>query len=507
MKDSAVNETAAAADAIDPTDTAGEAPRGETTVTPQTFGAVGDGKNDDVNALRETIRYAKENGLTVTLPEAEYFTSAPLDVGDITIISENAKISYHGLQQSVPAVNMLDNAKIYGTIHIWSVDNERSNHGGRCGMGFGVYGTGEGVSGCYVEHVVVTGGVPDANGVFITGDSHDITIDKVTVPPGTNITRAVLVHWGNSNDHYVTKHHVSCGHVENWKPTTHPHDIHIGSIEATELGRNSTALGTPTCVLWISGAYDVTVDEVIGTDADYLLSVGGGDLAFAYASEEEQVFGSRNILVKKAVGNGIKTVGFYAVGYSPYTPEDPLLQITVEEAVINGSGNTYAAAVHKVEKFEIGKLTVRDCSATVLHFGAGCRNVSVDHLTAENCTGRILHVTSKPHERFAENFTFGRMDITGCRSAGQSAVTLERVIGVRIGEMNVRDSSFSAAMTLYATAQNVRMDALSAPDAFSVALVQAAESISVVNNISIGKADCGDAAVSAGADCMIAVGN
>lgn len=517
MKDPALdapdelNETTETTETTDVTDAIPlEARYDDTTVIPQTFGAVGDGKTDDVISLRRAIKYAKENGLTVTLPEAEYFTSTPLIIGDVTIISENAKISYHGLQQSEPAIHMQDNAKIYGTLHIWSVDNERSNHGGRCGMAFGDYGSGEGVSNCYVEHVVITGGVPDANGILITGDSNNITIDKVTVPAGTNITRAVLVHWGNANDHYVVKHGVEYGHVDNWKPTTHPHDLHFGTIEATDLARSSLSTATNTAPLCISAGYDITVDEVIGNNTDFVVMIIPGDICFDYASEEERAFGARNLIVNKAVGNGTAMAALYAVGYSGYLPDgDALIDLTVNEAIIKGSGsrNAYGAALHKVAKVTIGTMTVTDCNATVVHLGAGSRNVTIDTLHVEDCDGQMVNVTSKSHERIAENLTIHTMNVKNCQSGGRSAINLEKIDGVHIGTMTVEDSRFDTVLSLYSTAKNVRIDTLNAASAASLALVRAAETIPAANNISIGETDCGDIPLSTGSACVVKIGD
>lgn len=171
---------------------------------PAIFGAVGDGKTDDIYALELAAHVASKMGKILKLPQKEYYTSRPLSLNNVAVISENAKISFYGMQASVPAVDMQTNVTIRGKLRIWTVDNTNvtKNHGGRCAMGFGDYSTGVGARNCYVEELEVSGGYYNANGILITGDSSNIEIEKINIIGADTIGRGVLIHWGNAKDHY-----------------------------------------------------------------------------------------------------------------------------------------------------------------------------------------------------------------------------------------------------------------------------------------------------------------
>ena len=146
-------------------------------VLPQQFGAIGDGIADDTDALEQAIAEAMRKKLALKLPKGEYKITKTLVLDHINVYCEEVKISFYGLTQNVPAIDMWDHVNIYGKLHIWTIDNKVGNHGGRCGMGFGEYASGRGAHHCYVEDLTITGGVPNANGVLITGDSSDIRLD------------------------------------------------------------------------------------------------------------------------------------------------------------------------------------------------------------------------------------------------------------------------------------------------------------------------------------------
>ncbi|MBR7161927.1 MAG: hypothetical protein IKD07_05880, partial [Clostridia bacterium] len=71
----------------------------EAFVLPQQFGAKADGKADDTPALLAAVREASEKKLTLKLPEGEYRTTSTLILDHINIQSENAKISFYGMER------------------------------------------------------------------------------------------------------------------------------------------------------------------------------------------------------------------------------------------------------------------------------------------------------------------------------------------------------------------------------------------------------------------------
>lgn len=62
-------------------------------ITPQMFGAKGDGISDDTDNIKATITYARDKKSVIVFPAGNYGISEPLDVNfDIKIIGENAFI-------------------------------------------------------------------------------------------------------------------------------------------------------------------------------------------------------------------------------------------------------------------------------------------------------------------------------------------------------------------------------------------------------------------------------
>ena len=293
-------------------------------VTPQLFGAMADGKTDDSPALEKAIAYASAHGFVLELPEGDYYCSEITTLRDVTVLSQNAKISFHGMHLCRPAIDMKDNVKIFGKLSVWIIDNQSAgpNHSGRCCMAFGVYETGEGAHHCYVEDVTfLGGGAFYVNGILITGDSCDITLGRVTVPQGQRIYRGVGIHWGNSQDHYnIGEWSIEngYGHRPNWKPIVHPHDIHVGTVEC--YGVEGSTMGHDQCgALTIAAGYDVEVDgKVIGQVTTGYNSISTGkSVCMALIDAEYGKLGTEvQVRIRKKVFPGVVTKKrFYEKNY------------------------------------------------------------------------------------------------------------------------------------------------------------------------------------------------
>ncbi|MCI7206947.1 MAG: phage baseplate upper protein [Clostridium sp.] len=80
-------------------------------ITPEIFGAKGDGIVDDTEALRETIKYALNNSTMIRLEKTYKTTDTLVISGDLKIFGENARIIYEGTDYAI-RVTRSSNANI-----------------------------------------------------------------------------------------------------------------------------------------------------------------------------------------------------------------------------------------------------------------------------------------------------------------------------------------------------------------------------------------------------------
>ena len=458
-------------------------------VTPQMFGAYGNGKADDSIALLRGITFARDNGLTLTLTkDTEYYTLSTMTLENVTVRSENAKISYNGKDQNRPAIDMKDNASIYGKLRVYAVDNKMSNHGGRAGIGFGYYGSGEGAHHCYIEEVEITGGIPNGNAVIITGDSSDITIDKVVVPKGTAYGRGVLLHWGTAEDHWPTKPGDFSGgysHKENYRPTTHPHDIKLGRVECYSLD-----FYYDSAAVWVSAGYDVTVDEIVCDDIYMAMSSFTADIGFEYATEAEKAHGMKNIKVGKITATNLKGPGIYLCGTHQYLNMFIThVELEIGEAYLESAPNYrhyYTMGMSGGAMLKIGKLTVKSFDAPTLSFAYGIESVEIGEYNVIDCKSHPLQInTPEGQTPIARNIHIGTLNVAaGCGSGG-ALINVNHVDGLTIDKIKIDGGNYTSLIAIYAGCKNISIDDIEITNTNLTAIYHAKEAIPAENYIHI----------------------
>lgn len=473
-------------------------------VVPQQMGAYGNGSVDDTVAILRAVAYANENGLKLELPEGIYRTVTPLELKDIDVISDNATVAYYGTHLNRPAIEVKDKVNIYGTINVSSEDNHKSNHGGRCGVGFGVYDTGEGAHNVYIEHVVIiSGGYPTANAILITGDSSDITIDKVTIPEENDTGIGVLIHWGNYNDHHPVKEsNVELGydHVENWSVTRHPHDIKIGVIDS--YAHHSA--------LYVSAAYNIEVGEVISRNSKFAMTVSGGDIGFEFANATEKAHGQKNIYVKKLSGTGITNCGAYLNTSTVYTGcKTTQAEVKIDEIYLEAAANNTSVGIacYSAKLIDLGTVTVKKYPKQALQIGYDNESLNIDKFNVDSCYKYAINADAVIHSS-SRNVNIGEINVIKGGNSGFGFANLEAIDGLHIGKINVTASMYNYMLVLTDNAKNVTIDDMvyTSPLTKLTAVVMAKDTITEDNNIAVGKYSCGDVPFAAGSDCVIAVG-
>ena len=480
----------------------------EKSVTPRQFGARGDGKTNDATALMRAAQYASAGGILLVLPEEEYYTAAPVTFGDITVRSENAKISYWGMETSTAAVYIESNTTVTGTLNIWSVDNRQydSNHGERCALMFGRYATSTSVTHCNIENVVITGGTKHTNGVFITGDSYDITLGRVYVPDGTLVNRAVLIHWGNSGDYIVTRNPNTYTQKPGGKPTQHPHDIHIGTIECHGLKEFPGLNDGRSAAISICAGYDITVDEIIASDVCAAVNVSSADAGFYFASENEKDMTIRNLRFGKITATDIHEEALYVNGTATYVENvETWPEIYIGEFYAEASAEKpklRGLNIHEVGRVGIGKLTLVGFGDRALSIAYGCRNVDIDELEVESSGGWILYAATKAGKGNNTDIRIGKLTVNGPAGTDSSAVYLSGTENFRLESVEIRNRTYATFLTLGSGLRQIRVDRIVSETRFSDAVIRAEAVITAENAVSLGEYPA-DVPLSVGKECNL----
>lgn len=338
-------------------------------VTPQQFGAFGDGKRNDHTAIMRAVQYASEGGIRLELPEADYYTMNAIILENIEVKSHNAKISYNGIQANTPTLEVRSNTRVTGNLNLYLYDPKTEWSAERCALLIGDYTTVFTVKNCYIESVTLTGGMYGCNGVVIVGDSSEIEIGTVTIPNGTKYARGVCLHWGNGEDHKaVAGFSPELGgdgymHVNGWDPMTHVHDVKIGKIDCKGLRPGPGMSDSDISPIAICAAYNVTVDEIVVDDSCHAIHITGADLGFEYASEEvKAIGGQKNIRIGKITGTNLRSTGVYIPANPWYYPDISVnTEVTIDEIYLSAAethvNKNYGVHLDSVGTSSIGKIT------------------------------------------------------------------------------------------------------------------------------------------------------
>ncbi|MBR7097940.1 MAG: hypothetical protein IKC59_00865, partial [Clostridia bacterium] len=437
------------------------------------------------------VAAAHEKKLPLKLPKGEYKILRTLVLDGIDVYCEDVKISFYGLTQNVPGVDVWNNVNIYGKLHIWTVDNQRGNHGGRCGMGFGDYGTGRGAHNCYVQELELSGGVPNANGVLITGDSSNITFDKVVIPEGTNICRGILAHWGNAAQYVVKnpqKRSDGIFPVEGADYTKHPHDIHVGSLICRSIDEKGE--WEDSAAFFVSAAYNVTVDEIFTNGGKTVVAISGGDCGLNYASPEIQQHGLKNLVFKKVTAKNIRGCAIcYSVissylGNTKFVGTLELGEINIEGAAENTGS---CLACYGVKKLRVKTLNLKNRNQQGVFLICHATDCEIETINMSNCKGPALRVLRYQDEPACENIRIGTVNIdANCGSQDADVFLLESVDGIKIDRVNLNNATYRSVISLGSDCKNVHLEALCAEGKQPASLIYAREAINAGQGITIG---------------------
>lgn len=238
-------------------------------ICPEMFDAVGDGIADDSPAFYK-MRLAgghirlRPNGV-YRLTEEVQLENRVLDMNGAAIVFDLAGATQRGLR-------MMDNSALYGgTINLVTTHDVDVLGDALIPVLVGQYYEGVGYKNVDISRMTITNHRQGGVGIFITGDSSNITGD---------------------NNHFPETPKGSCGIYAEWGgqvgvKTYHPHNIHFSN---TTIGKRTVVLGGPDgIILGTSGCYNVTFDgfTVEAGPGSNMCPIGvkvGGGAGFAFAA-------------------------------------------------------------------------------------------------------------------------------------------------------------------------------------------------------------------------------
>lgn len=323
-------------------------------------GAVVDGVTDDHDALQALLDNC--TGITARLDPGSYYSSAGIDLpDDVKLIARGCDITIDLNGETGVAVG--SRCTVDGGRWTFARQSGGSNGFDNSGFTFGTYTAAGSVSNSVVQgvHVALTGYA--ASPFFITGGSHTITIRGFTHDDSATIDDVVVVHWG-----YVS------GSETNG--TLHPHNI---LIEQGTIGQ-LTSGSTDGCPVFVSGAYDVLVQNISCERARHGAIAVVGDYGFKYSGFAAQTLGSvvfRNVTCKNVQNIGILVQG---VGVSSQIyPQEFVFEDCTMIGPNNGSNNggAYLSTARNA--------TFRNClfagHSTGTTFSGDVKNITFDDCT------------------------------------------------------------------------------------------------------------------------------
>jgi len=233
------------------------------------------------------------------------------------------------------------NTRILGRVYIYMVDSPGAA-AFRAHVLLGNWTTGAGVNDFTFDEFILEGGHLNINGVAIAGDSYGIRGRRIDAGTSTVIGRALMSHWGNFAQHYLSGGIYQ--HASGAGPTTHPHDIHIGEV----VGNLTASIGDFMALVGFSAGYDTTVDRIAGSVTNngagtaQLLLLTGGDMGMAYATAEQRAAGMRNLVFGTIEGSsnkiGISRIGralYYNADSTPQSAENYYVKICETATNVN----------------------------------------------------------------------------------------------------------------------------------------------------------------------------
>jgi len=229
---------------------------------------------------------------------------------------------------------------------------------------------------CAFRNIVFDGvAVNNIAPLTILGDVDDIDVENISIPGSQLWAQGVIIHWATVADSAVADFKDIAYAAGASNATTHPRNIRGKNISCGTLTGGSTL----TTALFLSGAYNVSFDNVTLDSAARLLTIYPGDYAadFAPAKHANKINTNiriSNIACSTVTGRGI-VVGGLGVNSVVQTKTD----VVIDGVQIVAPQTTYPLQASYCDGLVVknGRLTG---GQYVVALGESCKNVTLDNL-------------------------------------------------------------------------------------------------------------------------------
>ena len=239
-------------------------------ICPEMFGAVGDGVTDDSPAF---YKMQLVSGHIRCRPNRVYRLTDEFQVANRTLDMNGSSIVFDLPVITQRGLRMMDNSAVCGGIVNLTTPHDTDVNGDRLiPILVGQYYEGVGYKNVTIERMTVTNNRQGGMGIFVTGDTSDVTVDNIHFPATDKGSAGIYAEWGGT---------VGVN-------TFHPHNMRWSNIT---IGRRTVVLGgTDGLILGTSGCYNVLIENftVEAGPGCNMCPIGvkvGGGAGFAFAND------------------------------------------------------------------------------------------------------------------------------------------------------------------------------------------------------------------------------
>ena len=254
----------------------------ENYVTPEVFGALGDGIHDDTAAFSKMLSY---NNVWPVFPRGKtYRLTSELIVENKTLDLNGCTLEFHTVG-ATRGLWMKSNSTLKNGVVINNVTGGASSGEFGAGVLVGKYTFTEEVKNVLIENVSISSTRAGGIALSIVGNIHEVEVKNCVFPDSTVNAYAITVHWG------MLTSTPSEG-------TFHPHNIRLSGLHLGNFSNNGSDAG----VVAISGSYNVELNNIfIAGSNKRAVYAFAGDYGFDYASAEVKKCAHAGLVVRNLV--------------------------------------------------------------------------------------------------------------------------------------------------------------------------------------------------------------
>jgi hypothetical protein len=261
-------------------------------------GAIGNGVADDTAALQARV---SSSSVVVLSPGKTYKITGKILADHPVIIDLNGSTVQGVFTTQVPAFDVQSNHVRICKGSIIVNGTLMGGYGGSLNCVFaGNQTTGAGWYNLRFHDLTVSTNRNDAGATIgIIGECYNVVIENIKVPDNSQCRNIIGVEWGG---------------VPTPGGTGHPHDITIRNVECGKLTFPAVSPAGFGYVVWLSGSFNVTVENISAEECFGLVGVMAGDRSKEFAPDRYKNmvgtgFSLKNASTPACFGYGLRCIG------------------------------------------------------------------------------------------------------------------------------------------------------------------------------------------------------